>query len=65
MLGEFARYKGHRYASEVLDADTRRVLWIGESYSREAIRPLTETQRPPGFALIEATAMSMNTAADL
>jgi len=29
-MDEFALFKGHRYASVVLDADTRRVLWIGE-----------------------------------
>lgn len=27
MMDEFALFKGHRYASVVLDADTRRVLW--------------------------------------
>lgn len=26
VMGEFALYKGHRYASRLLDADTRRVL---------------------------------------
>lgn len=30
VMDEFALFKGHRYASVVLDADTRRVLWIGE-----------------------------------
>lgn len=29
VMDEFALFKGHRYASVVLDADTRRVLWIG------------------------------------
>ncbi len=29
VMDEFALYKGHRYASVVLDADTKRVLWIG------------------------------------
>lgn len=34
VMDEFALFKGHRYASVVLDADTRRVLWIGEGRSR-------------------------------
>ncbi len=29
VMDEFALFKGNRYASVVLDADTRRVLWIG------------------------------------
>lgn len=28
IMDEFALHKGHRYASVVLDADTKRVLWI-------------------------------------
>ena len=39
VMDEFALFKGHRYASVVLDADTRRVLWIGEGRSRAAVRP--------------------------
>lgn len=39
VMDEFALYKGHRYASVVLDADSKRVLWIGEGRSRAAIRP--------------------------
>ena len=64
---EFALFKGHRYASVVLDADTRRVLWIGEGRSRAAIRPFFEALGPKGCARIEAVAvaMDMNTAFDL
>ncbi|WP_411563479.1 transposase [Pseudomonas shirazensis] len=39
-MDEFALFKGHRYASVVLDADTRRVLWIGERRRRAAVSPL-------------------------
>ncbi|MDH4567079.1 ISL3 family transposase [Pseudomonas sp. BN414] len=65
VMDEFALYKGHRYASVVLDAETRRVLWIGEGRSREAIRPFFEALGPAGCARIEAVAMDMNTAFDL
>ncbi|WP_437269562.1 ISL3 family transposase [Stutzerimonas balearica] len=65
VMDEFALFKGHRYASVVLDADTRRVLWIGEGRSRATIRPFFEELGPEGCARIEAVAMDMNTAFDL
>jgi transposase len=65
VMDEFALYKGHRYASVVLDADTRRVLWIGEGRSRAAVRPFFEALGRQGCARIEAVAMDMNTAFDL
>lgn len=39
VMNEFALFKGHRYASVVIDAETRQVLWVGEGRSREASRP--------------------------
>lgn len=65
VMDEFALYKGHRYASVVLDADTRRVLWLGEGRSRRAIRPFFEALGADGCARIQAVAMDMNTAFDL
>ncbi|WVM89950.1 ISL3 family transposase [Halopseudomonas pachastrellae] len=65
VMDEFALFKGHRYASVVLDADTRRVLWIGEGRSRAAVRPFFEALGAEGCARIEAVAMDMNTAFDL
>ncbi|CAN7345651.1 ISL3 family transposase [Massilia sp. LjRoot122] len=65
VMDEFALFKGHRYATVVLDADTRRVLWVGEGRSREAIRPFFEWLGPERCANIEAVAMDMNTAFDL
>jgi transposase len=65
VMDEFALHKGHRYASVVLDADTRQILWIGEGRSRAAVRPFFQALGPKGCARIEAVAMDMNTAFDL
>lgn len=65
VMDEFALYKGHRYATVVLDADTRRVLWVGEGRSREAIRPFFVWLGPVRCRQIQAVAMDMNTAFDL
>lgn len=65
VMDEFALFKGHRYATVVLDADTRQVLWVGEGRSREAIRPFFEWLGPDRCRQIEAVAMDMNTAFDL
>lgn len=65
VMDEFALFKGHRYATVVLDADTRRVLWVCEGRSREAIRPFFEWLGSARCAAIKAVAMDMNTAFDL
>lgn len=65
VMDEFALFKGHRYATVVLDADSRRVLWVGEGRSREALRPFFDWLGPERCASIEAVAMDMNTAFDL
>ena len=65
IMDEFALFKGHRYASVILDADTRRVLYVAQDRSRRAIRPFFEQLGPEGCARIEAVAMDMNTAFDL
>ena len=65
VMDEFALFKGHRYATVVLDADSRQVLWVGEGRSREAIRPFFAWLGPERCARIEAVAMDMNTAFDL
>ncbi|RPH20379.1 ISL3 family transposase [Buttiauxella warmboldiae] len=65
MLDEFALFKGHRYATVVVDADTQQVLWVGEGRSRVAFRPFFTWLGSEGCAAIESVAMDMNTALDL
>ncbi len=64
VMDEFALFKGHRYATVVINADNQQVLWVGEGNSREAIRPFFEWLGPEVCASIEAVAMDMNTAMD-
>lgn len=65
VMDELALFKGHRYATVVLDADTRRVIWVCEGRSREAIRPFFAWLGPERCRRIRAVAMDMNTAFDL
>lgn len=65
IMDEFALHKGHRYASVVLDADTKRVLWIGLGRSRAAVRDFFTALGQEGCSRIQAVAMDMNTAYDL
>lgn len=65
IMDEFALFKGHRYATVVINADNQQVLWVGEGRSREAIRPFFEWLGPAACQQIEAVAMDMNTAMDL
>jgi len=64
MMDEFALYKGHRYASMAVDAETQQVLWVGEGRSRKSIRPFFEWLGRH-CEHIEAVAMDMNSAMDL
>lgn len=61
LIDEFAIQTGHRYATVVVDAMRKRVLWVGRGRSRASIRPF--------FALlgdkrheIEAVAVDMSSA---
>jgi transposase len=65
IMDEFALFKGHRYATVAICADTQQVLWVGEGRSRKAVKPFFEMLGAAVCARIEAVAMDMNTAMDL
>jgi len=56
-MDELALFKGHRYATVVINADNQQVLWVGEGNSREAMRPFFEWLGSEACASIEAVAM--------
>lgn len=64
-MDEFALFKGHRYATVAICADTQQVLWLGEGRSRAAVRPFFEWLGKDVCQSIEAVAMDMNSAMDL
>ena len=47
VMDEFAIQKGHRYATVVADAQTKRVLWVGRGRSRKDVRPFFMLLRRP------------------
>jgi transposase len=59
-MDEFAVQKGHRYATVIVDATRKRVVWIGRGRGREDIRPFFELLGPEGRSRIKAVAMDMN-----
>lgn len=59
-IDEFAIQKGHRYATVVVDADTKRVLWVSRGRDRAALSSFFDLLGPEGCAQIEAIAMDMS-----
>ena len=47
-MDEFAIHKGHRYATVVIDATCKRVLWVGKGRDRHRkyMRPFFEMLGP-------------------
>ena len=60
IMDEIAIHKGHRYATLIVDAETRKVLWVGKGRGREAVRPFFEAIGKEGRAGIRAVAMDMH-----
>jgi transposase len=61
IIDEFAIQKGHRYATVVVDALRKRVLWVGRGRSRVSIRPFFELLGEHR-GNIEAVALDMSSA---
>jgi transposase len=59
-MDEFAIHKGHRYATIIVDALRKRVLWVGRGRGKADIRPFFELLGVEGRARIKAVAMDMN-----
>jgi len=60
VMDEFAIQKGHRYATVVVEATTKRVLWVGRGRKREDVRPFFELLGEAGCRKIQAVAIDMN-----
>lgn len=61
-MDEFAIEKGHRYATVVVDALRKRVLWVGRGRGKADIRPFFELLGLEGCRRIKAVAMDMSSA---
>ena len=59
LMDEFALHKGHRYATVVMDAETKRVLWVGKGRRREDVRPFFEWLGKRRCKKIQAVGMDM------
>jgi transposase len=59
-MDEFALQKGHRYATVVVEPETKRVLWVGRGRAREDVRPFFELLGPERCAQLKAVVMDMN-----
>lgn len=58
-IDEFAIHHGHRYATVVVDAITKRVLWVSRGRDREALRGFFDALGRRGCLQIEAVVMDM------
>jgi transposase len=61
-MDEFAIHKGHRYATVIVEARRKQVLWVGRGHGREDIRPFFELLGSARRAKIKAVAMDMHAA---
>ena len=59
-IDEFAIQKGHRYATVIVDPETKRVLWVARGRDRAAVAPFFALLGAAGCAAIKAIAMDMH-----
>lgn len=60
VMDEFAIQKGHRYATVMVEAGSKRVLWVGRGRGREDVRPFFDLLGKEGCGRLKAVAMDMN-----
>lgn len=58
-VDEFAIHKGHCYATIVIDADTKRVLWLHRGRDADALGRFFAVLGPDGCARLEAVVMDL------
>lgn len=58
-IDEFAVRRGHRYATLVVDAETKRVLWVHRGRDAEALTGFFTALGPAGRARIEAVVIDL------
>lgn len=61
-MDEFAIQKGQRYATVVMDARRKRVLWVGRGRDRDCMKAFFKLLGPERCARIRAVAMDMHAA---
>jgi transposase len=61
-IDEFSLHKGQRYATVVMDAERRRVIWVGNGRRREDLRSFFTLLGAEGCSRIEAVVMDMSDA---
>jgi transposase len=64
-MDEFAIQKGHRYATVVVDARTKRVLWVGRGRDRDSVRVFFQLLGKDGCARLRAVVMDMSATYEL
>jgi transposase len=64
-MDEFAIQKGHRYATVVVEATTKRVLWVGRGRDRESVRVFFALLGPERCRRLRAVVMDMCAAFEL
>lgn len=62
-IDEFSIFKGHKYATVVIDNDNCQVIWVGKGKSRACVQPFFDLLKAKGVALnIRSVACDQNAA---